>query len=145
MRQGMPFLGLSCNPPPRVVCHGATREPMACPGDICFSYFLTSSRGQWPLRRVGESFTMKPKGPAVPYVVSVPHDNLPKNCVNIPSVYPACCFCALDNPVPISARTRPSGIDSYPRYMTRYRLKQGIRVTAATVLQSHLSQLPHLS
>lgn len=71
------------------------------------------------------------------YVVSVPLGQLVQKIVcKSPLFDPACRFCALDNPLPISVRTTPtrSGIDSHPRYMTRHRLKQGKRVTVAIAI-----------
>lgn len=42
---GRAILGSLMQPPPCVVCRGATREPMACPDDICRSLSLSSSSG----------------------------------------------------------------------------------------------------
>lgn len=64
MRQGEPSLDLSCNPPPCVVCRGATREPMACPDDICRSLSLTSSSGSVASQGRPKLLHCKLQGPA---------------------------------------------------------------------------------
>lgn len=139
MHQGKPFMDPSCNPPPRVVCHGATREPMACPDDICRSYFLTSSSGS--LTTEASPKLLHCETSTVCCAVCCQRSTRttgPKIVCKSSSFDLACCFCALDNPLPISVRTTPTrrGIDSHPRYMTRHRLKQGKRVTAAIAIAS---------
>lgn len=63
MRQEEPYMDLSCNPPPCVVCRGATRAPMVCTDDICRSLSSTSSSGSRASQGRSKLLDCKLQGP----------------------------------------------------------------------------------
>lgn len=112
--------------------------PAPPPDDICRSYFLTSP--SWSMATEARRRLLcyeTPRGLLRGMLSAFTHDNSSKKLHQHPHRLPRLLLLVhWTIPVPISVRTRPSGIDSYPRYMTRYRLKQGIRVTAAIAIAS---------